>query len=121
MKYIRTKDGIFKVIKNDCPHYTHVEMKYTPGVMMHESVIEKSADAIKDLCDRFVLVDKNEYDPPLEQELIGKNYDAMFNELKFRLSEGSDLAKISFYGAIWKDEGLIYVAKMNEKGEFELL
>lgn len=25
------------------------------------------------------------------------------------------------YGAIWTDKGLIYVAKMNEKGEFELL
>jgi hypothetical protein len=25
------------------------------------------------------------------------------------------------YGAIWTDKGLIYVAKMNEKGELELL
>ena len=27
----------------------------------------------------------------------------------------------SIYGAIWTDKGLIYVAKMNERGEFELL
>lgn len=25
------------------------------------------------------------------------------------------------YGAIWTDKGLIYVAKMNDKGELELL
>ena len=25
------------------------------------------------------------------------------------------------YGAIWTDKGLVYVIKMNEKGEFELL
>ena len=25
------------------------------------------------------------------------------------------------FGAIWTDKGLIYVAKMNEKGELELL
>ena len=25
------------------------------------------------------------------------------------------------YGAIWTDKGLIYVAKMNEEGELELL
>ena len=25
------------------------------------------------------------------------------------------------YGAIWTDKGLIYVARMNEEGKFELL
>jgi hypothetical protein len=25
------------------------------------------------------------------------------------------------YGAVWTDEGLIYVAQMNKKGELELL
>ena len=29
--------------------------------------------------------------------------------------------KIQIYGAIWTDKGLIYVAKMNKKGELELL
>jgi len=27
----------------------------------------------------------------------------------------------TIYGAIWTDKGLIYVAKMNDKGEFELI
>ena len=31
------------------------------------------------------------------------------------------LEKFEIYGAIWTDKGLIYVAKMNDKGELELL
>jgi len=80
----------------------------------------KFADEIEDLCDRFVLVDKDD-EGPIEQELIGKRYRAMLDELRFRISTGCDPRKLDFYGAIWTDKGLIYVAKMNEKGEFELL
>ena len=35
------------------------------------------------------------------------------------LNEFDDLSKI--YGAIWTDKGLIFVAKMNNEGELELL
>ena len=29
--------------------------------------------------------------------------------------------KYNIYGAIWTDKGLIYVAKMNDKGDLELI
>jgi len=38
----------------------------------------KFADEIEDLCDRFVLVDKDD-EGPIEQELIGKRYRAMLD------------------------------------------
>lgn len=114
MKYIRTKDGIFKVIKNDYPHYTHVEMKYTPGVMMHESVIEKSADAIEELCDALVLA--GEYEGKEFHKYFPTESDS-FDGLKKFYRE----IECEIYGAIWTKNGLIYVAKKNREGELELL
>lgn len=114
MKYIRTEGN--KIIAYD-ENATQLEK---PMILNYPGKFTQ-ADNIEELCDRFVLVDKNEYEEPIEQELIGKRYRAMLDELKFRISEGSDLAKMNFYGAIWTDKGLTYVAKMNSNGELELL
>lgn len=114
MKYIRTKDGIFKVIKNDCPHYTHVEMKYATGVMMHESVIEKSADTIEKLCDALVVT--GEYEGKEFHKYFPTESDS-FDYLKKRYE---DLG-CAIYGAIWTSKGLIYAARKNGEGELELL
>ena len=77
-----------------------------------DSPFIKQSDTIEDLCDRFVLVDRDD-EGPIEQELIGKRYRAMLDEFKFRISIGSDLSKMDLYGAIWMDRGLIYVAKFD--------
>lgn len=98
MKYIRTKDGIyeveewFKPLEND--------MVYIPKEGLNK--ILKQADTIEELCDVYVVED---------------NYDfAIFNNIKLaRQTKGT------CYGAIWTDKGLIYVAKVNEKGVMELL
>ena len=37
-------------------------------------------------------------------------------DMKWFVEKGDNV-----YGAIWTDKGLIYVAKMNDKGELELL
>lgn len=127
MKYVRTKDGIFKVIKDDHPHYVHVEMKYTPGVMLHESVIEKSADSIDELCDECVMESKDHSYRTLLMKLYDDKisfFDSFMKDVKSELLNYSRnrLQKgFAIYGAIWTDKGLKYVAKMNEKGELELL
>ena len=62
---------------------------------------DKQADTIEELCDEFV-----------------------YNKMTFKtLEETLDYAPIGsdIYGAIWTDKGLTYVAKMNDKGELELL
>lgn len=61
--------------------------------------IIKQADTIEELCDEFV-----------------------FGNVIISLKEAKRDCEIgNVYGAIWTDKGLKYVAKMNEKGEFELL
>lgn len=103
MRYVRTKDGIFKVIRDDHPFYVNVEMKHTSGVMLHESVIEKSGNSIEELCDCFVDYDKEDGGYLVTPDKPVRRY-------------GHEI-----YGAIWTDTGLKYVAKLGEKGKLELL
>ena len=104
MKYIRTKDGIYKT----GPLY--VKSKY----------VLKEADTIEELCNEFVLLDyKNfnelehysfkEINPLLE----------LVKNLKYRPKEYRK--EVRCYAAIWTEWGLKYIAKLNDKGEFELL
>lgn len=80
----------------------------------------RESDDITELCDRFVLVDEDDTGP-VEDELIGKRYSAVLNEFKFRIRLGVDPCEMNLYGAIRTDKGIIYVAKLNEKGELEVL
>ena len=74
-------------------------------VNFRKEYIVKSADTIEELCDCF----------------IGKVSDEEYIHL-IGLWERKHYPSIKeVYGAIWTDKGLIYVAKMNDKGELELL
>ena len=88
--------------------------------------ILKQADTIEELCDE--VVDTNELKTSntggwLYDEFDSDNkclvYYAEDERRTIPLNEFDDLSKI--FGAIWTDKGLIYVAKMNDKGELELL
>ena len=106
MKYIRTKDGrILEINKmvNPCVYETKPNKQ---GV--YEEIgngwVDKVANTIEELCDEYVSEWAGTY------KLITKK------EIWFYLTEGKTI-----YGAVWTDKGLIYVAKMNDKGELELL
>lgn len=118
MKYIRTKDGIYEVLEI----YTYTKKKL--GVIIeslgcktqNENELKtiffcdvlKHADTIEELCDEFVVIHK---------ELNGNHIIHRYNWLgKSEHKMGNEV-----YGAIWTECGLKYVAKMNEKGELELL
>ena len=92
MKYIRTKDGIYK-------------MKHPWDTKKGQI---KIADTIEELCDEFVIKDRI------------KVFETPFEDINYIKNVGLWEIK-TIYGAIWTDKGLIYVAKMNEKGEMELL
>ena len=96
MKYIRFKNGI---IKQDSEIFTAREKPLNV------------ADSIKELCDEFVNTWENSK-PSFWDKL--ENAISEKNSVKF------DVHK-ELFGAIWTDKGLIYVAKMNEKGCLELL
>ena len=127
MQYIRTKDGIYKVRKPALDEYLWEDATY---VYRHEHIgnkdIIKRADTIEELCDEFV--DASELKTTntggwLYDEFDSDNKCLVYYENDERktipLNEFDDLSKIC--GAIWTDKGLIYVAKMNDEGELELL
>ena len=143
MKYIRTKDGrivdIEKFIneEKDTPYYKDFEfeeiskdgeLKWTAvgteqnsmeeqrGIRCHfsatlNSEVIKQADIIEELCDEFVL------DGMLGQLSITDFYNYHFHNSIEQILKNNQ----TIYGAIWTDKGLIYVAKLNEKGELELI
>ena len=75
------------------------------------------AETIEKLCDRFVLVGAGLYRTVnFEIDDLIDNESPCYNSLEEILHSGHIV-----YGAIWTNKGLIYVAKMNDKGELELL
>ena len=106
MKYIRTKDIVFELSyeENGYLYTINGEIGCEPKEVIAQ------ADTIDDLCDEFVWIT-----PEKERHIKPKTGDGLWllccnykNEHKV-------------YGAIWTDKGLIYVAKMNDEGELELL
>ena len=107
MKYIRTKDKIYTDISWE-NHYNELGLKEKDYIII--------SDNIKELCDEFVY-NNTHYDgrkPYIIDGGLGDNYEQ--DEIEYRNKNN-----IIIYGAIWTDKGLIYVAKMNDKGELELL
>ncbi len=104
MKYIRLKNGRivnqFETVRIDS--------------------IVKKADTIEELCDIFVRWNIHYIPQNTDTFIRTKKVDAIyknFNKAKY----GFKVNGYELYGAIWTDKGLIYVAKMNEKGELKLL
>ena len=102
MKYIRTTKGVWEIDKLTKSDYEWLCKS-----------AHKESDTIEELCDRFVYIPKGKED----------YWISIFVDLPDNLKEEKDYYYYTYdiYGAIFTDKGLIYVAKMNEKGELELL
>lgn len=116
MKYIRTKSGIYDLDKSIWYEFTGHKVK-TPYCEEYEKQPElcKSADAIEELCDCFIKI---------KRKGDRKQYILKFDHKDLpTLKEKAIKCKDSpVYGAIHVEgKGLVYAAKMNEKGEFESL
>ena len=105
MKYIRTKDGIYEIVDFDDKCIIPCPIIRMNGRLTHCSDYKEllQADTIEELCDEFVVVIEN------KPHLIPREW------LK------QEIIVDVLYGVIWTDKGLIYIAKMNDKGELELL
>lgn len=117
MKYIRTKDGRIVVIgePNGIGYEKGLfEVHNKAGIVESYEPIEilKQADTIAKLCDEIIF--ENAYHSRMTPTATHTEENEKI--IKYYLKE-----KIAIYGAIWTDKGLIYVAKMNEKGELCLL
>ena len=117
-KYVRTTDGKIVSLRNfqdrvtDCAEekILYLSARHNP-LCVHRIPYVKQADTIKELCDWFVTVWSKD----------GHTEYCTYYDLDRDLFQSLVRAKFTVYGAIWTDKGLIYVAKMNKEGEFELL
>jgi hypothetical protein len=119
MKYIRTKDGIYEVIDKTKYSYISIYGKY----IKKDDVIE-DGDTIEELCDEFVMVWNKKQFPysTSRQYLSFGGYGDLKRDMREEENFGFYLNQdYIIYGAIWTNKGLIYVAKMNNKGELELI
>ena len=121
-KYIRTKNGVYQfngILYSDgipaaycCTNGKNIEIKYAI----------KEAARIIDLCDQIIC-----YNSPVSYTITNivkdkRNFNYNINE-EWLKQDMLEYYKRDYkvYGAIWTDKGLIYIAKMNEKGELELI
>ena len=120
MKYVKTEDG--------CITEGNFELGKIILTVWGEEIItkENSADTIEELCDVAVIVGKR-YDEPYHWWFY-RHKDSKKNDLVEIVKDymeiwGNEDYMVfeNVYGAIWTEKGLIYVAKMNDKGELELL
>lgn len=117
MKYVRTKDNIYEIV-NDYGGSCAVKSRGKRGKTAIDGFIIKygltfapRSDTIEELCEGFCLLGND------GTKLVYNISDWL--DLKENIL--SNKAWIEIYGAIWTPKGLIYVAKMNDKGELELL
>ena len=107
MKYIRTKKGKIycfvdiHIVGDTIIGYIDDKNKNAldGGTYLEKENVLVQADTIEELCDEFVVI------------VDGKHY----------IRVPASNPNFQTYGAIWTDKGLIYIAKMNDKGELELL
>lgn len=110
--YIRTKDGIHSVevvtLSNGRIRYSLSNEDSLISKEDFEKITIREADTIEELCDEFVGVDNT-----------CENGHQLLRAIPYKCA---NFWNGGVYGAIWVDgKGLIYVAKMNENGEWELI
>ena len=129
MKYIRTKDN--RIIDTTKYYIENSNLFKNGAYQEYKKELAnayKQADTIEELCDEFVLI-HTEYDNSKDifearssgtwLQHRGDNYYSF--GLEQVRSGKMNIKGSTLYGAIWTEWGLKYVAKMNDKGELELL
>ena len=126
MKYVKTKEGIYPLIYKDThAGWAHWTVWDNAGIVKDEDDLYKHlcergwefSEDIEDLCDDFVLFIGDQlyvclYDKDFKEFIV--NHDGDCKTFK---KEDCDIV----YGTIRTNKGLLYVAKMNENGEWELI
>lgn len=133
--YVKTKNKIYGMIPNVvssieyckddiedegayCIYYfdedkgEHIERDELGGRSMDcvwDSDVVKTAHSIEELCDEYVWDNGTK---PMIIKMPKKLTQSQLDDIKNGMI---------IYAAIWTDHGLIYVARMNEKGDLELL
>ena len=107
MKYVALKDGTIFSFKDNANYMKYQNIKCD---------FLKEADTIEELCDEYIVKYRHLYYRNYSLEKAIQKRDWLCKNNFVVLGEKPDI-----YGAIWTNKGLVYVAKLNEKGELELL
>ena len=111
MRYVRTKNSIREIIDdygNCCSVKSNHKKTIDGFTIIYGLSFAPRADTIEELCDCYVIKDRDEHLP-------------FVSKTDFDYSNNKDKNNFDVYGAIWVGVDLKSVAKMNEKGELELL
>ena len=118
MKYVRTKDGrilLFGGTHNNGNVIIGKKQEADFGYCFDKKDISKQADSIEELCDCFIKIKRK---GNFKQYILKFDHKDLPTLKEKAIKRKDDLV----YGAIHVEgKGLIYAAKMNGKGEFELL
>lgn len=137
-RYIKTRDGVIDLIKNcrgnSISHYekdeaapgwcagwySHIEEYDGTQLEVRDDEIVAQADTIEELCDWYFAMSNTGYKTSIKIDFEKKIVE-QWQDIIVEYPLDHFIQTHTIYGAIWTDKGLIYVAKMNEKGELELL
>ena len=118
---VKAKDGLIE------PRTETRRLTEEEALKMVEETPNRKADTIEELCDEFVLIhtecdnSKDIFEATDNGKWLQHRGDSYYSFGLKQIRSGELEIKSPLYGAIWTDKGLIYVAKMNEEGELELL
>lgn len=130
MSYIRTIMGsIYKVDNNK---YGVIEengifKKYCENMghsWYSELVATNQSENLEKLCDEFVMTHYFPETNYTKCEVLKEDKDLMIKAVRLKKQHNKDEElknEFNIYGAIWTSKGLIYVAKMDNKGKLELI
>ena len=115
--YIRTKDGVYEVDENskgnDCFLWVKTNEANIVQCVWLNCIINQSEN-LEELCDEFVICLKNTI--PYTVDTF-QRHELLRDRAKLFKFYGTD----AIFGAIWTNKGLIFVARMNDKGDLELI
>ena len=105
--YIKTKDGVYEVEGETYGKQGYYIDEFDCDVILKRQIIKQSEN-LEELCDRFVVIDKETKE--VRNIVTFLAYAKLWSPCKYDI-----------YGCIWCEWGLKYVAKMNDKGNLELI
>lgn len=127
------------------PDYDKYDLDNSPEYLYYtKNWVDKETETLEEMCDRFVFCDiywgkeahrcedrfnalLDRYNIIIDETLpcfVENQYykeDDSFIEIEKGMWLDKDKVEKGVYGAIWTGKGLIYVVKMNEKGELVLI
>lgn len=117
--YIRTDFHIYEIKSEEIiqgEKYYNIEIR--GGLNKLKAEFGKQSENLEELCDEFILI---EHYADREDMYHHRDKKSFIEDYIGYEHIDIVLRCYTIYGAIWTSKGLIYVAKMNENGELELI